>query len=330
MLLVQEKKYNTKSNLLYILFPIVFCCILFGVLYLTTSTLFTDQKWYIITAICVLPFYAFYTLISFSFIGWRYGKIRANKFVQSFTFILRGSIQIIVLTLLCVLSYALFFKDLGSSEIAYRKNDILKSHETLINQSRSEKLRPIETALNFVNEELSSTLVRSKKSNLRKVERQYFENQISLLTKRRDSVSDILSNLNKKFEADRLKYLQKITSEVEKNTFFFIRLKYALQDIRFYFISGVCIILFILFNRSFYKRFLSVKSDYFNLNQLLHQKLLDQELTPIVEHTKDYLIKRFNYHYQPPLSTEEVQELKEKVKQYKSKDTLIEKLKSVD
>jgi len=330
MLLAQEKKYNTKSNLIYILFSIVFCCALFAILYLTISTLFIDQKWYINTAICVLPFYAFYTLISFSFVGWRYGKIRANKFAEIFTFIIRGSIQIVVLILLCVLSNVLLFEDLGSSEVAQRKNDILKSHEALINQSKSEELRPIESALNTVSEELKATLMDSKKTDMREVEIQYFENQIALLTQRKDSISEIFTNLNEKLDADGLDYLEKIAKEVEKGSFFFIRLKYALRDNRFYVISGLCIFLLILFNISFYRRFLSTSSDYFNLNQLLQKKLLDRELTPVIEHTKDYLKRRFNYSYHPPLSPEEIIQLKGKVKQYKTKNALVEKLKSAN
>ena len=83
-----------------------------------------------------------------------------------------------------------------------------------------------------------------------------------------------------------------------------------------------------MFNISYYRRFLSVESDYFNIDILLQEKLLDQQAKPVADHTSKFLLDKFNYKYSPPLSEQEIKLLKKKQREFKNKEDFIEILKN--
>lgn len=330
ILLKQEKLYNSKSNSIYILFAIAYVIFLYCIFYLTIKEVTYDQKWFLLALFCLIPSFAFYSLISFSFISWRYSKSRENKGERVFTLILRSSIQLIVIIVISVLSTVLLFEDLGEQQIIERKKELIESYNKLNDQKEQERLRPFENALVKIQNNLDISLVESKKGGLRLVEKQYYNNQIKILFNKRDSLSELISTTKEKLKLESEKSLSKINSELEKNNFFFIKLIRALEDNRFYIILSVFILFLLIFNTAFYKRFLSESSDYFNLDILLQERLIEQESVPVINHTKKYLKSNFNYNYKPPLSQKEIQKLIEKKRVIKNKENLIEKLKSVD
>ena len=329
-LLKQEKLYNSKSNWIYIFFAIAFALFLYSILYLTIKQISYEQKWYLLALFCIVPFFTFYSLISFSFIGWRYSKSRGNKVAEIFALILRSSIQLIVFTILSVLSTVLLYEDLGKQQIDERKKGLIEAYVKLNNQKKQETLRPFENSLLKIQNNLDINLVESKQSGLRLVEKQYYNNQINIFSFKIDSIKELISITEEKLELEANKSLAKINSDLEQNNFFFIKLIKALEDNRFYIISASYILFLLVFNTAFYKRFLSKSSDYFNLDIMLQERLIEQESTPVINHTKSYLKSKFNYNYKPPLSQSEIQELIEKRRIFKNKETLIEKLKSVD
>lgn len=329
-LLKQEKLYNSKSNSIYIFFAIAFALLLYCILYLTIKEIAYEQQWYLVALFCIIPFFAFYSLITFSFIGWRYSKSRGNKAAEVFTLILRSSIQLIVFLMLSVLSTVLLYEDLGKEQINERKKGLIESYIKLNDQKKQETLRPFENSLVKVQNNLDINLVESKQSGLRLVEKQYYNNQIKILSLKRDSIKELISTTKERLELKANKLLAEINSDLEQNNFFFIKLIKALEDNRFYIISASYILFLLVFNTAFYKRFLSKSSDYFNLDILLQERLIEQESTPVINHTKSYLKSKFNYNYKPPLSKSEIQELIEKKRIFKNKENLIEKLKSVD
>ena len=329
-LLRQEKLYNSKTNSIFIFFAISFIILLYGILYLVIEQITNNQKWYLVALFCTIPFFAFYSLISFSFVGWRYSKYRGNKAAEIFTLILRGSIQLIIFIMLSVFTTVLLYEDLGREQINERKKGLIESYIKLNDQKKQETLRPYQNTLIKIQNDLDLNIVESKQVKLRLVEKQYYNNQIKALSFKRDSIKELISNSKEKLELEAKTALAEVNSDLEQNNFFFVKLIKALEDNRFYVISAVYVVFLIVFNVSFYRRFLSKNSDYFNLDVLLQEQLLNQESTPIINHTKAYLKSNFNYNYKPPLSQNEIKDLIAKKKIFKNKESLIEKLKSVD
>lgn len=327
-ILETETQYNNKSNATYIAFPIIFSIVFFSTLFLTIDKLLYNKHWAIISFISLVPFLVFYTLLSFSFISWRYGKDRENKWSNIFTLILRSSIQLIILLFISSILTVIIFNDFGVNEIKQKKETILSTFIQIETQKNNEILSPLLETKNNIIKQLNNDIEYLTKENLRKVEEQYYKNQILKLTKSKDSIEAILelktNNLLSIAEKNKLKYLK----DLESNSFYFISLKNALESKRFYFIASVFIIIMILFNISYYKRFLSEESDYYNIDMLLQEKLIAQEGEPIIEHTKGFLKNKFNYNYNPPLNEVEIKKLLSKKTPFKDKSSLIEKLKN--
>ena len=323
-----EIQYNSKSNTIYIVFPIIFSIVFYSTLFLTIDKLLYNKHWAIISFISLVPFLVFYTLLSFSFISWKYGKDREGKWSNIFTLILRSSIQLITLLFISSILTVIIFNDFGADEIKQKKESILSTFIQIETQKNNEILKPLLESKNNIIKQLNNNFEYSTKENLRKVEEQYYKNQILKLTKSKDSIEAILESktnyLLSLAKKNKLKYLK----DLETNSFYFISLKNALESKRFYFITSIFIITLILFNISYYKRFLSIESDYYNIDILLQEKLITQEGEPIIEHTKKFLKTKFNYNYNPPLNEIEIKKLLSKKTPFKDKNSLIEKLKN--
>ena len=327
-ILETEIQYNSKSNTIYIVFPIIFSIVLYSTLFLTIDKLLYNKHWAIVSFISLVPFLVFYTLLSFSFISWKYGKDRGGKWSNIFTLILRSSIQLITLLFISSILTVIIFNDFGAEEIKQKKESILSTFIQIETQKNNEILKPLLESKNNIIKQLNNNFEYSTKENLRKVEEQYYKNQILKLTKSKDSIEAILESktnyLLSLAKKNKLKYLK----DLETNSFYFISLKNALESKRFYFITSIFIITLILFNISYYKRFLSIESDYYNIDILLQEKLITQEGEPIIEHTKKFLKTKFNYNYNPPLNEIEIKKLLSKKTPFKDKNSLIEKLKN--
>lgn len=323
-----EKKHSSGSTLIFLLFPIIFSFGFYYLIFISAREILIDFHWSLCALFSFLPFYAFYSLISFSYISWKYGKERGGKITNFITMILRSFIQVFIVFFIASLITVQIDTSIAAGDIKMRKSLLVNVFKNKEKRNINEYLRESRSKYDKVIELISINTDNSLKSSLRKVEKQYYINVLEKLNLRKDSLGSILANDKKKLDKLSQERINSYINNLQENTFYFVRFISALKEKSFYVLAFILTTIVIMFNISYYRRFLSVESDYFNIDILLQEKLLDQQAKPVADHTSKFLLDKFNYKYSPPLSDQEIKLLKKKQREFKNKEDFIEILKN--
>ena len=323
-----EKKYSSGSTFIFLLFPVIFSFGFYYLIFISAREILIDFHWSVCAIFSFLPFYAFYSLISFSYISWKYGKERGDKITNLITMILRSFIQVFIVFFIASLITVQIDSSLAAGEIEKRKSLLVNTFKNQEKRNINELLRENRNKYDNVVDLISINNENALKPSLRKVEKQYYTNVLEKLNLRKDSLSLILANAEKKLNKQSQERIKSYTNSLQENTFYFVRFISALTENSFFVLAVILTTLVIMFNISYYRRFLSVESDYFNIDILLQEKLLDQQAKPVADHTSKFLLDKFNYKYSPPLSEQEIKLLKKKQREFKNKEDFIEILKN--